>query len=900
MTVLVLTFMISMFSSALVFVSATTDTTGCTTVTSDVFADNVVYADIVSCTGNAKMTVSSDADNGTMVFTPVDSSHEGGVQLPSVYINGGNWAKTGYVEMTYDITFNGTLNSGDYFDFGFGMTASNGTARDWILSPNGDSRTSFESGVTKNIKYVVQFTSTTTSVAVYEKLPSEIEWAQCAQQDKSFGPAAGYEYIREFMPYPYYKISGGSEVSATISNLCVTEMYTTPIIQELGGNYLNVESVDVNYYLPIGYDNAVLTMDDITIVTFDGETDAYGCYKTSVDLLQYDISGDNIPIALRVVLADQSTSEKISYISVSDPVTEASMEDISGEYGVQDTVEVSYALPYGYASAQLTVGDEVIASYNADDNRSGNYTSEFCFDDYDIVGENIPVSLIVNFDDADNVVITYYVDVIFVYEEVEFRDVSGIYTTRDTLVLNYIIPRCEEAKLYFNDELITTHTEMGKYSTTVNIAEMNVSGADIPLKLVVSYADSDDEIYESTLNIIAAMGERTILTENFDGEDFTMVNGNPNTLSEHINRTEFDSAVYHVNFNSDNLSGRNTLIKWSLAITATECVDITYDVNLSNTNISSGLHGKYTNSDWYNNSYYLQTAGKFMGKDYPVYAADEWHNVHWRIIPAGVIDSEDSILVLYVDGEYVGEQPCAYDSGFAQINIETLSGGVIGDAYYDNVKITIFSTAYKANLNGVDADGNISEKVDYTNPKFAVEFNQVMMAATFDDNSVKLFDYNNVEIECIIDFDEDDNMLYVVPKADLVPGAEYTIAISSSVLSATSTYHPGGLELSISATDMPYRIDEIDVNLDIIPDNTEFNVNIIVMNDNNEDISAVLFVALYSNGGLKCINTCPVGGTESEQNYSVPLKTPDDSEGDYEVSAYIMAAHNDYTVVAWK
>lgn len=879
---LVMTFLLSVLSVGTVFAYEAE------TYPDDTFADNVVIEDYVTAatSANADLVINGNA----MTFTPKKTTGTTNNQYGDT-IDGKDWQNTGRVEVYYTVSYEGELASGDTYGMGIGLTAFNGTSRAWILGGVASySGFKFESGVTKNIKHVVEFTDEQTIVTSYTKSPDEDEWTYAFTVTNDFAAAPNKRHLREILPFSQHNFNKGTEyVSTTISDVRVVETIVSPLMTEVSGNYLGLDDIDVSYYIPKDYKAATLSFNGEGLKVFDPEIDDFGSYNTYFNLMQFDVVGENIPLKLEVTLADDSVADVTEYITVTEPILEASFEDVSGTYNTSKTVTVNYEIPHIYSGATLTYNDEVIASYNSGENGGGPYSAEIILADWGFVGEDLPIVFTVSYDDKEDDVFTSLITVTESFPEAKLSRVGGAYLMYDDISADYILPDdYTTASLTFGDYVLSEHNgaedKSGRYSLDFNLYDMEMIGEDIPLVLTIDGKEAKKEL----IDVVEVMNVNEILTEDFEDENYSMVNDlNQAFAPEQIDKHTFDSKVFKHTFNTTNFA-RAQIIKGGLSISSGVIMEVSYDVNVANKKFNGGLHSKYTNSAWYS-AQRFQRDGKFM--DIMEYETDKWYNVTYRVMPDSVTDSGKHEIYLYVDGVFVGKTETVYTQGFAQIGIDYENGYGLGDLYVDNIRMVTYSPMFDLKVEDENSG------IDYQNPEIKTVFDQKMDGATINSDNIKLISFNGAEVKCTLSYNEENRTLTIVPEENLVAGKTYEIVMSADVMTSYGSYFEKGTKTLVTTKKAPFAIESID-----IPDisaNNEFDVTVNLTNADGSKQTGKVYAALYVDGKLESVAGKDVSGEYTSKGFDVTLKAPSDVKGEVKVIAYLTKGLDSFAVIDW-
>lgn len=860
----------------------------------DTFSDNVIIEDYVtaSTSANADLVINGNA----MTFTPKKTTGTTNNQYGDT-IDGKDWQNTGRVEVYYTVSYEGELVSGDVYGMGIGLTAFNGTSRAWILGGVASyGGFKFESGVTKNIKHVVEFTDKQTIVTSYTKFPDETEWTHAFTVTNDFAAAPEKRHIREILPFSQHNFNKGTEyVSATISDVSVVEVLANPVMTDVSGNYLGLDDIDVSYYIPKDYKAATLSFNGEVLREFDPEVDDFGSYNTYFNLMQFDVVGENIPLKLEVTLADDSIADATEYITVTEPILEPSFEDVSGEYTSAKTVTVNFELPHVYSTAQLTYNGDVIASYNCDEHSGGPYSEDIVLKDYGYVGEDLPIVLTVTYEDKEDDEFSSLITVTESYPEAILTQTGGVYLVNESVSTGYTLPDdYDTATLTFNGEVVAEHDgsddKPGRYTADIAFADYNAVGLDLPLTLTVKMKDNSKKELKALFDVVEIMAINELLTEDFEDESYMVTNDTYSDFTpEQINSTKFDSRVYQHEFTTKSYA-RSQILKGGLSINAGQCLDVSYDVNVSSKGFVGGLHSKKDTSTWYSEQRF-QRDGKFLDK--MEYETDTWYNVLYRIFPGAATRSGKHEIHLYVDGNYVGTTETVYTGGFGQIGIDYVNGYNLGMLYIDNIKMVTYAPMYDVTMEGADG----SKEADANKPVIKAIFDQKMSTDSMTSDNIKLIGFNGAEVKCALSFDDATHTLTLVPDGKLVPGKEYTLKLSDSIATAYGAYYVDGYTAKINTAKAAFAIDSISVGK--ISANKEFKTEVIVSNASGATQNARLFAALYVDGRLESICNVDASGSYTSDDFDLTLKAPASVNGDVKVCVYLVNGATGFSVIDW-
>ena len=700
-----------------------------------------------------------------------------------------------------------------------------------------------------------------------------------------------YDFFGEDLPIEFCVRYGDREDDVFTSKITVNESYPEAVLQEVGGEYVEFESITAKYILPDDYTSAELTFNGEVVAEHTSADDKPGKYTADIAFADYEVTGKNIPLTLTVKFDGASDVVLTELVDVVAEITEAEFNGISGEYTLADKVNVDFVLPHRYKSAQLTFNGKEVASYSPATDKGGAHTAAIAFANYNTTGENLPVTLLVSFEDKDDAEYTSYVSVFDSFPEAELSHKGGTYIEYDTVKTSYTLPDdYKEATLTFNGEVVSQHSREenrpGIYSAEIFVADYVEEGKNIPLALNLTMKDGSKKELKSYFEILKVMGITEILTEDFEDEVYDIPFSADTALTPgKLDYSTFDSTVFAHEFTETKFS-RVELIKRGLNIRAGQCMDISWDVWVSNPKFVGGLHGKKDSSTWYTSAQRFQRDGKILDTvEYPI---GEWHNVLYRLLPASITESGKPEFHIYLNGEYVGKTESVYNSSIIQLAIDYENGYSTGKMYVDNIRMATYSPMYTANVSG---------EIDYTNPEIKVNFNQGMGASTITKENIVLYGFNGAVVDGEYSYDEAAHVLTITPSENLVPGKNYTLKLSSAVATEFGAYYDAGYEVSFSTKKAPFRIGE--VNVPSFAKGSEFDVSVDLANDNGITQNAKVVAAIYVDGKLESIATKDASGAYTTKNLKVTLKAPAELDGDVKVCTYLVNGTNSFAVIDW-
>ena len=880
------------------------------TSVSDMYAPNTMVEDMTL--GNSNAVFTPVVEGTSTIFTP-SLTTTNNQQGPNNYTNG-SWDASpashknyDYAEVTYDVTFGGTIGGTNVLAFGLVMsTLDANNSRQYALSIDHLLPFSYKSTSTSNthsIKYTVAYGDGTTTIKTY------VDGELNTTINKNYAPADGKTRYITLIPYGrmYYGSEGAlnadtKDITVTISNLDVNETYSEAQMEDISGNYLCTKSKDVNYFIPNGFETASLTLNGQPLAEFSAnDGDSAGSYKTTIDFTQFN-TGNNIPLVLMVNFPDGSPQTKTVYVNILGLITESSMEDISGDYAHYETIEANYIIPHTYKTAKLTINGEIVDEYDSAELEGGNYSSTINLDDYDCVGDNIPVTLTVTFDDAEDSVITYYINVYYNYVNALLEDVTGYYINSDTVTFDYTIPTVyREAVIKLDDtvikEIYSEDTVGGEYTGKVDLSALDFADKSVDefdLKLEVTGTDGATTVITRTLTVYKATNSLLYVSEDYEGDNYVF--STPH--GGEIDRATFDSSVFKYEFTNSEGQERCLNRFNHTGISKDWIFEVECDFYFTDAKMQLGLELQDLNKSFYSGyPQWFTSNGVVAGNDAYTYTAGKWYNFKQRIIPRQYTDNGVGIICLYIDGKYAGSQTFTADLGFTLVGLDLRNGGgCTGLMYIDNVTMTGYAPQYNATVISVDESGNKLNAFDYSDSRIAIEFDQAINSKTISEDTITLKSFNGSDIAKTVSFDEEKNTVYIKPEYDLIPDSEYTVSLSKDVCSKVGTGYTDVKSYSFTTKNKQLYIDEVNLStaLNSLANNSEFTVDIDLHNDDIAQSTGYIYAALYIDGRLRSINSVAVSGNSIDP---ITLKTPDSMSANRKVIVFYVKGQSDFSPV---
>lgn len=889
---------------------------GCPTSTGTMYNDTehgskIALKEASDSYADVPYTVDQDAKSLTYTHTAVKTSRNNFNPKGSIDLSAITWKKTGTIVLTYEVTL--TSPSDNEFRVGIVPRVTTSDGKTIQATENGTvdkliNQCSFAkgtaAGTTIYAKTVWRFTSTALYADLYAKTTADGEYAYKNTLTNTNKFQLTNSFFTTLEPYgaTWGTETGNNVAQFTISNINITETYGEAQLEDISGNYLALEgepAKDVNYYIPDGFSTAELKLGTETLASFSADDgDVCGSYKTTIDFSKFEVA-DNVPLTLTVKFPDDdsATQTKTVKVNINAPITEASMTDVSGRYPHTDTVTVNYEIPHVYDSATLTFNGEKIAEYSSDKDAGGKFSTDIVLSDYANLGDDVPVTLTVKVGD-DKTVITYKIDVYYYYASAELEDVSGYYTTDDTLKFAYTLPTdYTTASLALGEKTIksfTAGTDIGgEYTQVYELKTIDFKGktsAELDLTFTVDGTELTDTI--TVYNVVASISH---MTEDFEGTTIK-----PNALGAGgIDTTTFDSRVYRYNFTDDTQNLRFEMRCISNAsVNEDWFLDVTCDFYVADPHMQVGLSLVDKSGSQYKETPKFWIAdGKVMENENCTYEAGKWYTLKQRIIPRQYTADGKGKICLYIDGKYAGCDNTEADLGYKMIGLYYRNGGCSkGYLYIDNVSVTGYAPCYNVGTAAVDASGKEIGAVDYENPRIALKFDQKVNSKTVSTEAIKLTSFNGTEIPSAVSYDSDANIIYITPSEALFAGSEYKVTLANTLKSVVGGGYEGATELSFTTANQPVYVKSANApKLSEIGANSSFNVTVTLEKDSSTDASGYIYAAYYCGNQLQSVSSTPVSG--SGLTYTMPLKSRENTSGERRVEIYYMNGRNDFSVI---
>ena len=315
------------------------------------YANPLVKEDIVF---SGTDTNSSSVLNGSAItITPNKEFTKYETKNVSYSMNVQNleWKNTGAVEVGFDLTYDGTVNSTDFFRLNLGLKLfDSSNSRQWFTSAP-DSVDFAASNVdvgTKNIKWVIEWTDTQVIAKHYNKRPEETNWTYVRTVIKDWQPSVQNRKLGDIYLYGQFNYFNGktpvNSISATVENFYLKEIYPT--------TYLSVpedvfdatsQDADIEYTLNENYKKAVLTVGGVVAEELNCDTTPSGSYVTSFDLSELTYTGTT-PVELTVTDKNGNVTKKTSSITTARPKDRKLVAYTDFDGNMSETTAETYAL----------------------------------------------------------------------------------------------------------------------------------------------------------------------------------------------------------------------------------------------------------------------------------------------------------------------------------------------------------------------------------------------------------------------------------------------------------------------------------------------------------------------------------------------------------------------------
>lgn len=865
------------------------------------YGDNPVAENITG--GESNDFAKVETSGSSMIFTPNTVTGNsrgviGKIEVPQ----SATWEDSGCVEVTLDWKNEGTVKSGDWWYFGLipetynGTTVKEAPARDFMWKIF-TVETAQPDGVTRSVKYVYDYSDSNIHLTIYTKNPGDADYVKLKETDLGMTAAKGYKKIADIVPIVYFGNNKGSDFKTTISNVKITEKQTSAELEDISGNYLSGDKKSVSYYLPEGYTSASLEFDGKTLVSFEKDTDAYGCYKTEIDFSKFEKGNSK---ALKLIV-DGVTVKEYS-INIAELITEPSFTDVAGDYKSTDTITLSYKIPQAYKSAVLKIGENVIKTYESTKQNGGEFTYDLKLADYaDCIGEDIPISLTVSYDDKADDVFESLVNISLYYPEAILADLEGEYFSGDKIDISYTLPTDYiEAKLTLAGNTVAsfdpTKNPAGPGKISAEIGE--TSGDSAEICLTVKESGGKTENLKKSVKVYNMVVSNNIMTETFES-DLTMSIGKTATVE-----TFNGSKVFSYEFTKDGETERGMVDKTGLSLSRDWFIELSYDVYLTEENMETGIYLQDVDGSCWYGAYVLQKNGLFGMK----YEANKFYNIKYRVVQNQYTESGKLCVLVYVDGKYVGKEYIPAQLGskgtetknIVRIAIDYRNGAKYakGKIYIDNVNISVAAPKYSVKVQPLDKDGNAAEKADPTAAAAKLVFSQQMSTSTVNDENVTLTSFNGAKIPVEFTFDESGKEVTVKAKESLVGGSEYTLSIGKDVTSMVGTKNEKEVTLKFSTDEKGQYVENATVTggISSITPNKEVTVKADLKNKEASTLKGRAFAVMYAGKQMVSMNFIDVDEAKGSDSKDIKIKAPAEISGEIEIAVFFAAGTDDFAV----
>lgn len=320
-----LTMLVSMFNVVAFATGEEVSPLGATTTVAGGVYANPAFADNITTTtaSNENYTITTvDGVSMSVVPTLYGATNTSNIQFGYYNMGSMDWVQTGFIELTYTVTYSGSAEANDEFGFGVALkTYDSNNASQFTIGAGAWKIFPYESGASKDIKYIIEFTDTQTLIHRYIKNTDDDDWSYVDTVTSNYAPGDDYKKIASVIPYAQQFIrSNTANAKATMTNLSVREIYKNAELESLTESYdtLNDDFAEISYVVPENYDKAKLVIGGKTFKEFNSALDAAGAYMTSVDLSALPYAGA-LPVELIVTDNNGSVSTKTTTLNVSNP-----------------------------------------------------------------------------------------------------------------------------------------------------------------------------------------------------------------------------------------------------------------------------------------------------------------------------------------------------------------------------------------------------------------------------------------------------------------------------------------------------------------------------------------------------------------------------------------------------
>lgn len=736
--------------------------TGCITVAGDMY-ESVSYTDVINfnvapesyngtpySVDNEAKTLTLNMDSTNLASATANNNTDG---TTAIDLSGINWINSGTITIEYDATVLEKPDGMTIYSGLIGKVYDSTGANKW---PYGGTGTNIQTlveaatfpsdspvGTTVSAKLVYNFSPDGLVISAYRKSADDDDYTlisdTAAIKDNCTFTQEQY-YIYKLVPYTQIRtVKGVAKVK--YSNICITESYSDPMLEDISNNYLQTESKDVNYYIPEGYSTATLTLGGETIASFSADdSDAAGSYKTTIEFSEFDI-GNDIPLTLTVNFPEADSQTKTVNLNINAPITVPAVEDISGgRYSDVGTLTFDYEVPHEFGVATLKFNGEIVRTLSSDGgDKGGTFTESINIADYVELGADeaeraVSVVLTVDgFTPVEREVVVYKY-----YANAELEDISGDYITTDVITFAYTLPTdYSTATLKLGDDVISEFdsatTDGGKYIETVDLSQYDnlVAGNTVELTLTVEFDNASTQVETVNINLIETVtvpalsgitpGSRYdyngVLSFNYQiphGYETAVLKIGDSVISEFNYDNGDKGGIFSANINlADYVElGENDLEDtFCVSLVVDDFTPVEVEIVLYKYYESAELEnisGYYTKADKVPYSYTLPTeyataslklGDRVIGEFTPT---TKIGGVYTNTLDLSLLDMGDDTvetvnLVLTVDGEPITRELTVYNvSGFDVISVNSKE---LKDSF--DSSSTVFNTL---NNGGIDTD----------------------------------------------------------------------------------------------------------------------------------------------------------------------------------------------------
>lgn len=197
-----------------------------------------------------------------------------------------------------------------------------------------------------------------------------------------------------------YVVNADETVTEESFAVDIIEPITVPLLSDISGTYLRNQQISIDYEIPHEYQSAVLSYNGDVVKSYTSGEKTGGRYNTLLNLSDYDYTGENLPIELKVTYNGREDDVIERLITVNEFFDTPYLSDISGIYVCADSVVLQLILPDDYESAYLSLNGNTVKSYNAAENKSGRYTQSVPLSAANITGSDAALALKIRYKDS--------------------------------------------------------------------------------------------------------------------------------------------------------------------------------------------------------------------------------------------------------------------------------------------------------------------------------------------------------------------------------------------------------------------------------------------------------------------------------------------------------------------